>query len=130
MQTEERSGYHSVANGENEFYLFDDAGIFQYLGEIKQAGGNVFPSGRGIDRSAVTNPETGVSEFVYRIGPWKRGSRHGVFLVKLPDGTYCQERWKWNRFKGVLPDEPSSDDIARLEESAVRLETMLRITDR
>ena len=124
-------GYQQIKIDDATSFLFDKDGRFQYIGEIRLlSNGKYFPSGEGVSRSVVTNPETGGTELRYDLGPWKRGSRHGVFLVKLPDGTYCQERWKWNRFKGVLPDEPSSDDIARIEESAVRLETMLRITDR
>ena len=123
--------YQQIKIDDATSFLFDKDGRFQYIGGIRlSSNGKYFPSGEGVSRSVVTNPETGGTELRYDLGPWKRGSRHGVFLVKLPDGTYCQERWKWNRFKGVLPDEPSSDDIARLEESAVRLETMLRITDR
>lgn len=123
--------YHRIVHNETESYLYDDAGTFQYLGEVGQSGdGRYFPSGEGVSRSVATNPETGTSKFVYHLGPWKRGSRHGVFLVKLGDGRYCMERWKWNRLKGVLPDGPSADDVARIEEAVTRLESLARISGR
>ena len=117
--------YHCVTNGEKEFFLFDDAGTFQYLGEVKKSDGNSVPSGQGIDRTI--EPASGSA---YRLGPWKRGSRHGAFLVKLEDGSYCTETWKWNRRKSAAPVEPTAGDIARMEEAVTRLEALMKIMDK
>ena len=125
-----KSLYQQIKIDDTTSFLFDEYGKFQYIGEIRlSTNGKYFPSGEGISRSIVANPETGVAEYRYDLGSWKRGSRHGVFLVKLEDGSYRTETWKWNRCKSAAAVEPTAEEIARMEDAITRIETLLRVTD-
>ena len=125
-----KSLYQQIKIDDTTSFLFDEYGKFQYIGEIRlSTNGKYFPSGEGISRSIVANPETGVAEYRYDLGPWKRGSRHGVFLVKLEDGSYRTETWKWNRCKSAAAVDPTAEEIARMEDAITRIETLLRVTD-
>ena len=125
-----KSLYQQIKIDDTTSFLFDEYGKFQYIGEIRlSTNGKYFPSGEGISRSIVANPKTGVAEYRYDLGSWKRGSRHGVFLVKLEDGSYRTETWKWNRCKSAAAVDPTAEEIARMEDAITRIETLLRVTD-
>ena len=121
--------YHHIKIDDNISYLFDREGTFHYFGEIKQSSsGKFYPSGQGIDRTVERNAETGETAIRYSVGPWKRGSRHGKFLVKLPNGSYCTETWKWDRRKNISWAAPPADEVARMEDAVTRLENLLKLT--
>ena len=98
--------------------LFDTEGTFLYMGGIGQLkNGNCFPSGEGICRV----------DGEYCLCPWKRGSRHGKGIIKTEDGAYRNAVWRWDHLKSVSEEEPSSEDINRLENTISRMEQLLRL---
>lgn len=126
----DESLYWHIKIDDTVSYLFDREGFFRYFGEVRQSsGGKFFPSGEGIDRTMVINDKTGAAEIRYSIGTWKRGSRHGEFLVKLPNGSYCTETWRWDRRRNVSWAAPTPEEAARLEEAVARFENLLKLTE-
>lgn len=108
--------------------LFDAKGVFIYMGGIGQLkDGKLFPYGTGIVRTVVNNIDTGDSAYEYCLCPWKRGSRHGEGIMKLPDGTYRKVRWKWGRLKSASDEPPLPEEIEALEQKIDRLERILQI---
>ena len=108
--------------------LFDTEGTFIYMGSIGQLkNGNCFPDGTGLVRTVIKDTDTGESAYEYRLCPWKRGSRHGEGIMKLPDGTYRKVRWKWGRLKSVSDEPPVPEEIEALEQKIDRLERILQI---
>ena len=108
--------------------LFDTEGTFIYMGAIGQLkSGNYFPAGTGLIQIIIKDTDTGDSAYEYYLCPWKRGSRHGEGIMKLPDGTYRKARWKWNRLKSVSDEPPTPEEIESLEKKVERLEQVLRL---
>ena len=108
--------------------LFDDLGSFLYLGEAGQLkNGRWFPSGEGLCREVISNPESGTPASIYSFCPWKRGSRHGTGLLQLPDGSLCIAIWKWNKLKKVMEEDPAPAQIERMKDYQARLEAMLHL---
>ena len=107
--------------------LVDSEGQFLYLGNIgKLQNGNQFPNGKGLCRTVIIDPDTGDSALEYCLCPWKRGSRHGEGVIKLPDGTYRKARWKWNRLKSTAIEPPTPEEIESLEKTIDRLNRLLQ----
>ena len=114
---------------EQSSLLFDEEGTELFLGGVGQmkANGNYYPAGEGLSRTLVKDPVHGETAYEYYFGSWKRGSRHGKALVKCPDGTYCNTTWRWDRLKSISEEEPSAEDIARLETEIARLEKIMSL---
>lgn len=107
--------------------LVDSEGQFLYLGNIgKLQNGNQFPNGKGLCRTVIIDPDTGESAFEYCLCPWKRGSRHGDGVIKLPDGTYRKARWKWDRLKSTAIEPPTTEEIESLDKMIDRLNRLLQ----
>lgn len=107
--------------------LVDSEGQFLYLGTIgKLQNGDQFPNGEGLCRTVIIDPDTGEPAYEYCLCSWKRGSRHGEGVIKLPDGTYRKARWKWDRLKATAFEPPTSEEIESLEKTIVRLNRLLQ----
>lgn len=106
-----------ISLNDEQALLSDEMGEFLYLGgyQLLKSNGAPFPSGEGISRMPIRDPETGDIVYEYCLCPWKRGSRHGSGFIRLADGSYHKVIWRWNRVKSISEEPVEEADIERLE---------------
>lgn len=108
--------------------LYDEDGTFFYLGSISQLkNGKPFPHGSGLCRTVARNPITGEVSYEYCSCNWKRGSRHGEGIMRLPDGTCRKAVWQWDHLQTVSDTPPSRGEIETLEKHIWRLEKLISL---
>lgn len=106
--------------------LFDNEGQFFYMGSTRQLkDGRQFPDGEGICRTVRTSMNH--SSYEYCLCPWKRGSRNGEGILKLPDGTFRKAVWKWDRLKSTSDETPTPEEIEKMENEIARMEQILKL---